>query len=507
MIKNIIFDLKKNKNKIKKYIKKYFATGIFLLLAFTAFSYFISKSDFNINTNLEKRFEEVYIDRDLEMEIYFNTDEDSLIFRETIVDAIENAEETIEVAVYSMNIKEIFEALKRKSREGVDIKIITPAKKINNYYNLYFVDSNVEYKGIGEVSSDNQNTEDDLNRIDKLNDKPLMHHKFIIIDRDTQNEKIFFGTTNLTDIQERFDAGYIMETKDPEIIKYFKNEFDIIWNGSSGLEKLKNIDYKIVSNRLHYNNGYIELWFGPGFKEQSLKHRIQDLIRSSEKSIVGINWFFTDFEIFSSLKKASLNNIETKLIIDDVNLWTKESVFNRSNWGNIEIISDAYNNLNSRKREEKFPNLKDDFNPFLHHHFVIVDEKVLVTGTSNWTLRGFYINDENSLVTNIDYIVDQFDSIYNRYYKKNRSSRLEFSYISDSQIILKNDFPKDSKVILYDDIGKSDLNNSGICNEFELSSDNIINIDDNCKDKNILIFVVDDNDNLIASDYLHSRDN
>ena len=50
-----------------------------------------------------------------------------------------------------------------------------------------------------------------------------------------------------------------------------------------------------------------------------------------------------------------------------------------------------------------------------HHHNMIVDDLVVVTGTANWTYGGFFLNDEDFLVITDHNIANAFTSIYKGY--------------------------------------------------------------------------------------------
>ena len=60
----------------------------------------------------------------------------------------------------------------------------------------------------------------------------------------------------------------------------------------------------------------------------------------------------------------------------------------------------------------------------MHHKFAIVDKKLLITGSLNWTLQGIYGNSENVIVTNHDDIVypfvTEFEKLWESFTKANK---------------------------------------------------------------------------------------
>lgn len=44
----------------------------------------------------------------------------------------------------------------------------------------------------------------------------------------------------------------------------------------------------------------------------------------------------------------------------------------------------------------------------MHHKFVIIDNNILITGSTNWTMAAFFGNFENLMVTNESRLVKPF---------------------------------------------------------------------------------------------------
>jgi phosphatidylserine/phosphatidylglycerophosphate/cardiolipin synthase-like enzyme len=122
-----------------------------------------------------------------------------------------------------------------------------------------------------------------------------------------------------------------------------------------------------------------------------------DLIEKSTKNIKILGWQINDRDIFNALSKKSLEGIKVVVLADDYYLWTDSSIINdllylQKNNKNIEVVSDSYNNLLFYLGVwENDPSLNFDFNSFLHHHTLIIDDSIVVTGTNNWGLNGFIL--------------------------------------------------------------------------------------------------------------------
>ena len=54
---------------------------------------------------------------------------------------------------------------------------------------------------------------------------------------------------------------------------------------------------------------------------------------------------------------------------------------------------------------------------YMHHKFVVIDGKCLLTGSLNWTNQGLHGNNENVIVTTAKDLVQQFDGEFERLWK------------------------------------------------------------------------------------------
>jgi phosphatidylserine/phosphatidylglycerophosphate/cardiolipin synthase-like enzyme len=185
-----------------------------------------------------------------------------------------------------------------------------------------------------------------------------------------------------------------------------------------GVKKLEDETYDPWAVTLNYPDSFIELWFSPGTTEESLKPRVLDLISSSTKSIDIMMWELTTDEIPYDLVAKAKEGVRVRVIASEARVTKKDSsipymqsVKVREGIDNLEIVLDT---KLSRQSLDKLP---DNFSPFIHHHMMIVDGKTLVMGSGNWSLWGFYHNDENALVTNNTYLISESQKTFDYFYE------------------------------------------------------------------------------------------
>jgi len=340
-------------------------------------------------------------------QLYFNNEFGTTEFSDVIIKALDQAKSKIEVAVYSLDHQPIREALYRAANRGVKVTLILSDKELEGH-NRVFKDlpANIERLDVKGMTVNS-------------NFSGSMHHKFILIDRGIETEKLFFGAYNFTFLQEKYDPSFLMETRRSEIIKIFGEEFDRIYQLAKG-KKIAKEDYSPFAALINYPEGYLEIWFCPQLGSGGLRDRLLGLIREANSNLEVMIWHLTDNVVAKELAIKALNKTKVKILTDDFNFLNKDSAFpvlialkKQTTSNNLEILTDLNRN---QEIKEKFkePNL----NSFLHHHLLLVDSKIALFGTNNWSSNGFFNNNESAMVTNIPSIFNAFKSAFEVNYEK-----------------------------------------------------------------------------------------
>lgn len=339
--------------------------------------------------------------------LYFNNDFNKTEFSDVIISAIDKSKTKIDVAVYSMDHKLIRDALIRAANRGVKVTLILSDKLIDKH-NRVFADlpKNIERLDIKAVGGSGFSN-------------GLMHNKFLIIDQGTKDERMFFGAYNFTELQEKYDPSFLMQTTRPEIIKVFAEEFARIYGLAKG-ERKPDVKFNPFAALINYSDGYLEIWFCPQLSSAGLRERLLDLIKNAESQIEILIWNLTDKGVTQELGKQALNKLSIKILVDDINFLNQDSAFpyllvekNFKDLKNLEILTDAKRN---QEIKEKFNG--GDFNSYLHHHLLLVDNKIALFGTNNWSTNGFSNNNESAMVTNIPSIFSAFKNTFDINYTK-----------------------------------------------------------------------------------------
>jgi hypothetical protein len=419
--------------------------------------------------------------------IYFGKIGDPDIFKELLITEISKAESSIDLAIYSFDFPEVLDILKEKQSQGIPVRIIVPKSK-NHQHDRLFENNNFEIKIIGK------------------DDEYFMHHKYVIIDGSTDKASILFGSTNYTEIQLKYDPGFIIQTNEKEFIEIFSIEFERLLDNKYGYKKIFDSNYNPFASLINYNNGFVEIWFTPGYKKNSIKYRKIELIEQAESSIKVLGWRFNDRDIMRALIVKMREGVDVQVLADDYYFYNEYSVVDnlRAVQADLElengIYSDSFYNLVfDLNLIPKDVNLKDDFNSFLHQHALIVDDEILVTGTNNWGFNGFYANDESIVVTSVDNIVDEsvkyFEYLKNSLVGKN----IEYDLVDNKLKIQNIDFG--STLIVYKEASYPSRTGS-VCYKIVLIDSKSIEIPEECMTFNDRAFILNYENKLLGSFYI-----
>jgi len=125
---------------------------------------------------------------------------------------------------------------------------------------------------------------------------------------------------------------------------------------------------------------------------------------------------FTDREIAQSILKAKDRGVDVKIYLDrsQVNAkYTKSRYFINNGIKNIRISSNNY---------------------IMHNKFAVIDNKMVITGSYNWTASAGERNDENLLVIDDKNIIKEYQNQFNILWNNKYSSERYQELISKTNI-------------------------------------------------------------------------
>jgi phosphatidylserine/phosphatidylglycerophosphate/cardiolipin synthase-like enzyme len=290
----------------------------------------------------------------------------------TILDIINTTKETLYIYAYSFNHPEILEALKKLKETGVRILVILDKdKKYDEFYEL-----KIPYR---------------------IWEKSGLHHLKIIISDD---RRFFLGTGNFSKYGLTNDwNGYL----DIPISRVFSEKLKL------NLEE-KKMDVVLIEKGIQY-------LFSPDYGTL-IQDTILEELSLAKKSIQVLAFDHYD-EIFSSvLKKKSSEGTHIDVVyndpVDPEAYYLNEELFGFTSG----IFRDG--NSDTADNGDGFPE-----GGLLHHKTILIDDKILLTGSFNFSLNARDKNREIFLKTSEYLLVNEFKKEFNRIKQASYSLKLE----------------------------------------------------------------------------------
>jgi len=280
--------------------------------------------------------------------------------------AIEEARVSVDAAIYDLNLWSLRDAMIKAYRRGVAVRLVIES-------------DNLDEPEIQDLKAAG---------IPILGDRRegLMHNKFVIIDRS----QVWTGSMNFTTSEGYLNDNNLIQVKSPRLAENYTTEFNEMFQDDLfGPEIRATTPYP----ELKIEGVPIEMYFSP---DDGVDEHLIDLIQAAEQSIYFMAFSFTS----DSLAEAILERAQHGVIVAGV---MEESQVESNIGSDYDRFSQA--GLDIRL----------DGNPRnMHHKVIIFDEKIVVTGSYNFTNSAENVNDENVLVFHDLQIADQFMTEFER---------------------------------------------------------------------------------------------
>lgn len=294
-----------------------------------------------------------------------------------LVRLIDEANESVLLAVYNFNKQTIIDAVLRARLRNIEVKVVGDVDEFFTHGYQQMAHFNIDMS-LGNPSG-------------------IQHNKFAVVD----NRYVFTGTGNLsdTDMERNNNNWYIIES--PEMAEYYKLEFMQMYYGLFAAKKRP----RSLNNTFVVNNYPVEVYFSP-YQGQDAMDRLIELVNSAEHSVHYMIFAHTHDELASAMIYAARQrNIPVYGIHDNTFVVGVSEEAPR-------IYSAAINNDGSFHPTGPFPrwdgneNTKIRGNPAhggkMHCKTLIIDagtpKAKMATGSFNWSNNAINNNDENMIV-------------------------------------------------------------------------------------------------------------
>lgn len=382
-----------------------------------------------------------------------------------VVEPIQSAKSSLDVAVHELRLPRIAQALAERQRAGVRVRVIlentyshpwSPLARVTQLdprgQNQY-----EEYRQLIDRNGDRKVTQSEINRGDALTilqnagipwiddtadgskGSGLMHHKFVVVDRRT----VIVTSANFTLSDMHGDLGSpisrgnpnaLLKLENPALAATFSQEFDLMWG--DGPEKKPDSRFGLAkpfrpAQVFKLGKTTVAVQFSPTSKtvpwEQTANGLIGRTLNQATTAVDLALFVFSEQPLSNILAAKHRQGVEIRALIEPdyayksysegldmlgVALAQSEQVgdpgYCRFEAGNIPWQQPI--------KTVGIPRLpKGDR---LHHKFGVVDHKIVIVGSHNWSQAADENNDENLLVISSPTVAAHFNREFEQLYDK-----------------------------------------------------------------------------------------
>jgi phosphatidylserine/phosphatidylglycerophosphate/cardiolipin synthase-like enzyme len=265
-----------------------------------------------------------------------------------LVALMDGAQSSIDIANFTFSVKPLEEAILRAKMRGVTIRVAMD----KGQETADTVASRLKAAGI------------DVRFVAGQSGDPvgLQHAKFMIVDKLT----LASGSNNWSSTGTSINEESTIVTKSVEgdpLLTGFACHFTAIWGSKPG-------DAGACTNT--------EVAFAPSSKPIAL---IKEEIARGQKSIDVLMHHFVFDDLVTELAKAAERGVRVRVIINAAD--------------RMEATGSKWNRLFAAGGQLRYKQTNGDLYQLMHHKLMIVDDRVVVNGSGNWSGSAFFKNFEN----------------------------------------------------------------------------------------------------------------
>jgi len=285
-----------------------------------------------------------------------------------LIEAIDASRLTVDVAAYRLDSFELRTAFLRALDRGVRVRLVMEADDLESS------DVQALLRAGVPVISDGPDGR--------------MHSKFMVIDGD----EVWTGSMNFTYSGTYFDNNNLLRIRSKELAADFTSEFEEMFSERRfGPNVVRNTPFPVVQ----VAGRELRVYFAP---DDGAAEALEELIRQATQSIHFLAFSFTADDLADAIMNAAADDIMTRGVMDADQVQS-----------NIGGEFDAFRRAGLDVR-------LDGLAGQMHHKVIVLDGKIVVTGSYNFSASAEERNDENLLVIHDPQLAAAYLSEFSRVY-------------------------------------------------------------------------------------------
>jgi len=314
-------------------------------------------------------------------ELYFTNPESPLASQKTggpdgpLAAAIDSARLTVDVAIYSLSLNSIRDALIRAHKRGVQVRMVMESDNLDRSDPQKLKEAGIPILGDRREG--------------------LMHDKFVVID----NSEVWLGSMNFTDSGAYTDNNNLMRIRSVKMAENYTKEFEEMFvDDKFGTD----VVVETPNPRVTINGTSMDVYFSP---DDGVQASFVELVNNAQKSIYFMAFSFTADEIGDAVRVRARDGVVVAGVMEteqvNSNVGTEFDPFKQAG---LDVLRDANEGL-------------------MHHKVMIIDENTVILGSYNFTNSAETKNDENLIVIYNVEIAAQFMAEFQRLHSQAQAVR------------------------------------------------------------------------------------
>jgi len=283
-----------------------------------------------------------------------------------LVEAIDAARLSIDVAAYSLSLNSVRNALLRAHERGATVRVVMETGNMDRSDPQILIEAGIPIVG------DNRDG--------------LMHDKFMVIDRS----EVWLGSMNFTDSGTYEDNNNLMRISSVEMAENFTTEFEEMFiEHAFGETVIPETPNPIVT----MGETRILVFFSP---DDGVLNALVPLLNSAEQSIHFLAFSFTSNELGDIVRAKAEAGLTVAGVMDEGQISSNQGTeFDPFQQAELDVLIDGIDGQ-------------------MHHKVFVIDEKIVALGSYNFSRSAEERNDENLLIIYDADIAEQFMEEFQR---------------------------------------------------------------------------------------------
>jgi phosphatidylserine/phosphatidylglycerophosphate/cardiolipin synthase-like enzyme len=294
---------------------------------------------------------------------------DSPLLQAVMAD-IDAARTSVDVAVFDLDVVQFVDTLIRAKERGVAVRAIVDSE-------------NLETPEVAEQTGRLQDADIPVTFDDR---EPFMHNKFVVVD----GAVAWTGSWNITTNDTFRNNNNMLRFASSEMAANYAREFDQMFDGTFGTRKSTGTPHP----RLQIGGVPVEVYFSP--EDRPAQYVLQRLEQATT-SIRFMTFSFTSDPIAQAMIAKTEAGLTVQGVFERQNASGSGAEFQTLSAGGVDVLEDGNCYI-------------------MHHKVIVIDDRIVITGSYNFTASAERDNDENLVIiedpTLARAYLDEFERLY-----------------------------------------------------------------------------------------------